>query len=105
MLVTINAGGRTLVALDREPLTIAVSVDAVGAYFLPFARAFRTPMFAVLGYVMTPLGLVGLVLGLDGRSRRCRHSSGAGSSGHAGHHRDRRPPAFPWLYPAAGSCQ
>lgn len=56
-------GGRILVALDREPLAIALSVVAVGAHFLPFARAFCTPMFAVLGWVMVPLGLVGLLVG------------------------------------------
>lgn len=63
MLVTINAGGRILVALDREPLAIALSVVAVGAHFLPFARAFCTPMFALLGWVLVPLGLVGLLVG------------------------------------------
>lgn len=39
-------------------------VLAVGLHFLPFARAFDTPMFTRLGVVMTVLGGTGLLLGL-----------------------------------------
>ena len=60
MLVLIRLG-TTL--LDDSGLRPALIVVAVGLHFLPFARAFHTPMFALLGSLMAVLGGVGLVLG------------------------------------------
>ncbi|MDN6178465.1 MAG: hypothetical protein L0J08_07975, partial [Micrococcaceae bacterium] len=37
---------------------------AVGAHFLPYARAFAAPIFLWLGSVMVALGIAGLALGL-----------------------------------------
>lgn len=37
---------------------------AVGLHFLPFAAAFRAPVFRVLGAAVASVGVVGLVLGL-----------------------------------------
>jgi hypothetical protein len=64
MIAVIQAGGRALEAIDHPDVVPAVIVLAVGLHFLPFARAFRTPMFTRLGIVMTALGATGLALGL-----------------------------------------
>ena len=45
-------------------------VLAVGLHFLPFARAFDTPMFTRLGVVMTVPGGTGLLLGLAWTQQR-----------------------------------
>lgn len=64
MVATIQLGRLWSEAADQGDVTPAVIVLAVGLHFLPFARAFRTPMFTRLGLVMTALGITGLVLGL-----------------------------------------
>ncbi len=64
MIALIQAGRFVLQAGDRDELAPAVIVLAVGLHFLPFARAFRAPVFARLGVVMAALGGTGLVLGL-----------------------------------------
>ncbi len=64
MIAGIRAGRWGLVALDEADAVPAVIVLAVGLHFLPFARAFRTPMFTRLGIVMATLGGIGIVLGI-----------------------------------------
>ena len=66
MLVVIWVGARLLAATDRAELVPAVVASAVGLHFLPFARAFRAPVFWSLGAVLALLGAAGLVLGLAG---------------------------------------
>ena len=39
-------------------------VIAVGLHFVPFAAAFRAPVFTVLGWCLVAIGVVGLLLGL-----------------------------------------
>lgn len=63
MLALIRLGSYVLDETDRSGLRPALIVVAVGLHFLPFARAFRTPMFRALGSLMTLLGGTGLVLG------------------------------------------
>jgi hypothetical protein len=66
MLVLIRLG---TVLLDRggaTELRPALIVVAVGLHFLPFASAFNTPMFKVLGLVLVVLGAAGLAIGWIG---------------------------------------
>ena len=63
MLVLIRLGTLLLDSADRLELRSALIVLAVGLHFLPFAKAFHTPMFTVLGSLMAVLGTVGLALG------------------------------------------
>ena len=46
---------------DLRPALVAL---AVGLHFLPFAAAFRAPVFRLLGAAVASVGAVGLVLGL-----------------------------------------
>lgn len=64
MLVLIRIGTALLDGAGRGGLRPAVIVVAVGLHFLPFAAAFHTPMFTVLGSIMAAVGAVGLTLGL-----------------------------------------
>ncbi len=63
MLVLIRLGTVLLYDAGSAGLQPALIVVAVGLHFLPFAKAFHTPMFVVLGSLMTLLGAAGLVLG------------------------------------------
>ncbi|MFC8731605.1 hypothetical protein ACFT5B_04020 [Luteimicrobium sp. NPDC057192] len=63
MLVLIRLG-RLALGDNHEDLVPGVIVLAVGLHFLPFARAFHTPLFRRLGLVMAALGVAALVLGL-----------------------------------------
>ncbi len=63
MVVLIRLGTVLLDDANRPGLRPALVVVAVGLHFLPFARAFHTPIFFVLGSLMTVLGGTGLVLG------------------------------------------
>jgi len=63
MLVLIRLGTVLLDDAGRDGLRPALIVVAVGLHFLPFASAFRTPMFRVLGSTMVVLGTSGLVVG------------------------------------------
>ena len=63
MLVLIRVGTALLDDAGRDGLRPAVIVIAVGLHFMPFAAAFHTPMFKVLGSVMAVLGAAGLGLG------------------------------------------
>ncbi len=63
MLVLIRLGTALLDAAGGAGLRPALIVVAVGLHFLPFARAFHTAMFAVLGSLMAAIGAAGLVLG------------------------------------------
>jgi hypothetical protein len=66
MLVVMAGGRAVLEAADRPELQPAVVVIAVGLHFVPFARTFRVPVFASLGWSVTALGVLGLVGGLIG---------------------------------------
>jgi hypothetical protein len=63
MLVLIRLGTLLLDDASSVGLRPALIVVAVGLHFLPFAKAFHTPMFVTLGSLMTVLGATGLVLG------------------------------------------
>jgi len=52
---------------------------AVGLHFVPFARAFRAPVFGVIGWTMAAVGAAGLVAGFVGVG-----SAGAGAAVVAG---------------------
>lgn len=63
MVAAIVLGARLLVGIARPELVPALVVTAVGAHFIPFARAFSAPVFGIIGWAMTALGLVGLLVG------------------------------------------
>lgn len=63
MLALIRVGTIVLEEQDRAGLRPALIVLAVGLHFLPFAKAFHTPMFTTLGSLVALLGLAGLILG------------------------------------------
>lgn len=63
MLILIRLGSAVLDQVGAPGLRPAVIVVAVGLHFFPFASAFRTPMFNILGTVMVVLGAGGLGLG------------------------------------------
>ncbi|AZI57882.1 hypothetical protein EH165_06705 [Nakamurella antarctica] len=63
MLVVIRLGTLALDHAGKSDLRPALIVLAVGLHFIPFAAAFHTPMFTLLGGVMGVLGSVGLALG------------------------------------------
>lgn len=63
MLLLFFLGRLSLDAVDREGLMPAVIVLGVGLHFVPFAAAFRAPVFAVLGWVLAGVGLAGLLFG------------------------------------------
>lgn len=63
MVVLIRLGTVLLDDANRSGLRPALIIVAVGLHLLPFARAFHTPMFLVLGSLMTVLGGTGLLLG------------------------------------------
>lgn len=64
-MVGVMAAGRwALDEIGRPELQPAVVVVAVGLHFLPFAGAFRAPVFAVMGWVVAGIGVVGLLAGL-----------------------------------------
>jgi hypothetical protein len=63
MLVLIRGGTMLLDHAGTPALRPALIVMAVGLHFLPFAAAFHTSMFKVLGSVIVVLGTAGLALG------------------------------------------
>jgi hypothetical protein len=64
MVGLIVAGGAVLRATGHEDLQPALVALAVGLHFLPFAAAFRAPVFRVLGALVGAVGAAGLLLGL-----------------------------------------
>lgn len=66
MLAAFTVGRLVLVQVGRPELMPAVVVMAVGLHFVPFAAAFEARVFAVLGWSLAAIGLVGLLLGLAG---------------------------------------
>lgn len=64
MIALIQVGRIVLDLTDRPLLLPTLIVLAVGTHFLPFAQAFRAPMFTTLGIVMVTAGVLGLGLGL-----------------------------------------
>ena len=64
-VVAIPLGAQLLVrVLDRPQLTPVWVVLVVGVHFLPFARAFRVPLFRALGWSLVALALLGGALAL-----------------------------------------
>ncbi|MDO5711551.1 MAG: hypothetical protein Q4P32_07425 [Micrococcales bacterium] len=63
MLALIRLGTMVLDNAGKTELRPALIVVAVGLHFLPFAAAFHTPMFRLLGAIMAVLGSLGLALG------------------------------------------
>ena len=63
MFAIMFAGLRWLESIGHEEAQPAVIALAVGAHFLPYARAFAAPVFLWLGACLVVLGLVGLALG------------------------------------------
>lgn len=68
MIVAIQVARAVLVGADREGLMPAAIVVAVGLHFVPFASAFRAPIFLQLGLLLSAIGTIGLVWGLTGDS-------------------------------------
>ncbi|MCY7396806.1 MAG: hypothetical protein LH468_11790 [Nocardioides sp.] len=64
MIVLIQVGRIVLEARGAPAVIPGVIVLAVGLHFLPFARAFHTPMFRRLGLAMAILGVLAVVVGL-----------------------------------------
>lgn len=58
-VVAIPVGAQVLNRLDQSDLVLCWVVLVVGVHFLPFARAFRAPVFVALGLALIGLGLVG----------------------------------------------
>lgn len=59
-VVAIPLGNQVLVRVfDRPDLTPVWVVFVVGAHFLPFARAFRVPLFTGLGVALIVVALIG----------------------------------------------
>ncbi|GAA1430411.1 hypothetical protein GCM10009616_14930 [Microlunatus lacustris] len=65
-LAAIGLGSRLLVGLDQADLRPALVAGVVGLHFLPFAWAFREPLFHRLGLALVGLGSAGLLLGWAG---------------------------------------
>ncbi|NLJ53494.1 MAG: hypothetical protein GX344_05090 [Intrasporangiaceae bacterium] len=63
MIALIRLGRWFLGEQGRPELASAVIVISVGLHLLPFAAAFRAPVFRTLGWVMTALGVLGLMIG------------------------------------------
>lgn len=64
MVLAILLGARLLALLGRTDLVVLWVVLAVGAHFVPFARAFELPFFARLGWLLVGLAVLGAVLTL-----------------------------------------
>lgn len=65
-LAVLAAGSRGLTAIGRTELQPAFVAAVVGLHFLPFAWAFREPMFLVLGGAVAVAGGVGFTAGALG---------------------------------------
>jgi hypothetical protein len=65
MVVAIPLGSLVINrVLERPELTLPWVVLVLGAHFLPFARAFRAPIFAQLGLALVALAVAGAVVAL-----------------------------------------
>ena len=63
MLLVFALGQLVLAQADREELMPALVATGVGLHFVPFAAAFRAPVFLTLGWLLAAIGLVGLLVG------------------------------------------
>lgn len=94
-VVLLPVGASVLVRLDHPELTVPWVALVVGIHFLPFARAFRSPVFAVLGLVLIGLAVVGGLLAVLGDPDAGTLTAGVGSGiallGFAFHVRPRLP--------------
>ncbi|MFB9314644.1 hypothetical protein [Nocardioides plantarum] len=60
-VLAIPVGAQVLTGLDEPDLVLCWVVLVVGVHFLPFARAFRAPVFTPLGLALVLLAMVGAV--------------------------------------------
>jgi hypothetical protein len=58
-VVAILVGAQVLTRLDQPDLVLCWVVLVVGVHFVPFARAFRAPVFLPLGLALVALGVLG----------------------------------------------
>ncbi|KQZ67033.1 hypothetical protein [Nocardioides sp. Root151] len=65
-LVAIPAGAAVLRQLGHAELVPAWVLLVVGTHFVPFAQAFRLPLFARLGLVLIAIALAGMASSLAG---------------------------------------
>ncbi|KUG51151.1 hypothetical protein AVL62_12990 [Serinicoccus chungangensis] len=63
MLLVFALGRLVLAQADREELMPALVAAGVGLHLVPFAAAFRAPVFRTLGWLLAAIGVVGLVVG------------------------------------------
>ncbi|WP_299518216.1 hypothetical protein [uncultured Serinicoccus sp.] len=63
MLLVFALGRPVLAQAGREELMPALVAAGVGLHFIPFAAAFRAPVFLTLGWLLAAIGVVGLVVG------------------------------------------
>lgn len=63
MLMVFFVGRLLLARAGQEELMPALVALGVGLHFVPFAAAFRAPVFSTLGWLLAGIGLVGIVAG------------------------------------------
>lgn len=63
-VLAIPVGAAVLRALDRSELVLVWVVLVLGVHFVPFARAFAAPVFALLGWALVAVAVVGGVVTL-----------------------------------------
>ena len=78
-VVLLPVGVNVLVRGDRPELTVPWVALIVGIHFLPFARAFESSVFGVLGFVLIGLAVVGAVLALLVGEEAATLTAGVGS--------------------------
>ena len=94
-VVLLPVGVNVLIRMDHRELTVPWVVLVVGIHFLPFARAFRSPVFHALGLVLIGLAAVGgclaVLVGPDAGALTAGVGSGIALLGFALHVRPRLP--------------
>ncbi|WP_162802750.1 hypothetical protein [Ornithinimicrobium avium] len=63
MLLFFFLGRLALAQADHEDLMPSLVALGVGVHFVPFAAAFRAPVFGALGWLLAGIGTIGLVVG------------------------------------------
>jgi hypothetical protein len=64
-VISIPVGANIITRVfDRPELVVLWVVAVVGAHFLPFAAAFKAPVFAPLGWILIGLAAAGVVVSL-----------------------------------------
>lgn len=68
-VLAIPAGAAVLRSLDHEELVRTWVVLVLGVHFVPFARAFRAPLFGYLGALLVAVAVIGAAASLAGAGR------------------------------------